>query len=79
MLLPQCGFRQSGHAVHQSESRRVDSARCAGDVDDGERPATTRIDPVNLTVAAAALVAGIGNLTLTIGSVELGGIAWGSI
>jgi len=36
-------------------------------------------DPVNLTVAAAALVAGIGNLTLTIGSVELGGIAWGSI
>ena len=36
-------------------------------------------DPVNLTVVAAALVAGIGNLTLTIGSVELGGIAWGSI
>ncbi|GAA4476775.1 solute carrier family 23 protein [Rhodococcus olei] len=36
-------------------------------------------DPVNLTVVAAALVAGIGNLTLSIGSVELGGIAWGSI
>ena len=36
-------------------------------------------DPVNLTVVAAALVAGIGNLTLTVGSVELGGIAWGSI
>ncbi|WP_054373267.1 uracil-xanthine permease family protein [Rhodococcus rhodochrous] len=36
-------------------------------------------DPVNLTVAAAALVAGIGDLTLTVGSVELGGIAWGSI
>ncbi|MFX1756875.1 uracil-xanthine permease family protein [Rhodococcus sp. As11] len=36
-------------------------------------------DPVNLTVAAAALVAGIGDLTLAIGSVELGGIAWGSI
>ncbi|MEU5840470.1 solute carrier family 23 protein [Rhodococcus sp. NPDC047139] len=36
-------------------------------------------DPVNLTVAAAALVAGIGDLTLSIGSVALGGIAWGSI
>jgi len=36
-------------------------------------------DPVNLTVAAAALVAGIGDLTLSIGSVQLGGIAWGSI
>ncbi len=36
-------------------------------------------DPVNLMVAAAALVAGIGDLTLTAGSVELGGIAWGSI
>ncbi|QYB08202.1 nitrate reductase [Rhodococcus sp. USK10] len=36
-------------------------------------------DPVNLTVVAAALVAGIGDLTLTIGSVELGGIAWGSV
>ncbi|MDV7352320.1 solute carrier family 23 protein [Rhodococcus oxybenzonivorans] len=36
-------------------------------------------DPVNLTVVAAALVAGIGDLTLTMGSVELGGIAWGSI
>lgn len=36
-------------------------------------------DPVNLTVVAAAVVAGIGDLTLSIGSVELGGIAWGSI
>ncbi len=36
-------------------------------------------DPVNLMVAAAALVAGIGDLTLAVGSVELGGIAWGSI
>ncbi|MGB7364825.1 MAG: solute carrier family 23 protein [Rhodococcus sp. (in: high G+C Gram-positive bacteria)] len=35
--------------------------------------------PVNLMVAAAALVAGIGDLTLTIGSVELGGIVWGSV
>ncbi len=34
---------------------------------------------MNLTVVAAALVAGIGDLTLTIGSVELGGIAWGSV
>lgn len=36
-------------------------------------------DPVNLTVVAAALVAGIGDLTLTIGSIALGGIAWGSV
>ncbi|SDC98132.1 uracil-xanthine permease family protein [Rhodococcus tukisamuensis] len=36
-------------------------------------------DPVNLTVVAAALVAGIGDLTLRLGSVELGGIAWGSV
>ncbi|CAM3711841.1 uracil-xanthine permease family protein [Smaragdicoccus niigatensis] len=36
-------------------------------------------DPVNLTVAAAAVVAGIGNLTLTVGNVELGGIVWGSV
>ena len=36
-------------------------------------------DPINLTVAAAALGAGIGDLTLQVGNVELGGIAWGSI
>ncbi|MFD4369796.1 uracil-xanthine permease family protein [Rhodococcus sp. NPDC058521] len=36
-------------------------------------------DPVNLSVVAAALVAGIGDLSLKIGSVELGGIAWGSV
>lgn len=36
-------------------------------------------NPVNLTAAAVAVVAGIGNLTLSIGSVELEGIAWGSV
>lgn len=36
-------------------------------------------NPVNLTAAAVALVAGIGNLTLSIGGVELEGIAWGSV
>lgn len=36
-------------------------------------------NPVNLTAAAVALVAGIGNLTLAIGPVELEGIAWGSV
>lgn len=36
-------------------------------------------NPVNLTAAAIALVAGIGNLTLPIGPVELEGIAWGSV
>ncbi|MCQ9342455.1 uracil-xanthine permease family protein [Corynebacterium kozikiae] len=36
-------------------------------------------NPVNLTTAAVALVAGIGNLTLSVFGVELEGIAWGSI
>ncbi|WKD59123.1 uracil-xanthine permease family protein [Corynebacterium caspium] len=36
-------------------------------------------NPVNLTAVAVALVAGIGNLTLSIGSVEMEGIAWGSM
>lgn len=36
-------------------------------------------NPVNLTAAAVALIAGIGNLTLTVGGVTLEGIAWGSI
>ncbi|GGG69323.1 nitrate reductase [Corynebacterium pelargi] len=36
-------------------------------------------NPVNLTAAAVALIAGIGNLTLHIGSIELEGIAWGSV
>lgn len=36
-------------------------------------------NPVNLMAAATALIAGIGNLTLSIGPVELEGIAWGSI
>lgn len=35
-------------------------------------------NPVNLTAAAVALIAGIGNLTLTVFGVELEGIAWGS-
>lgn len=36
-------------------------------------------NPVNLTAAATAMVAGIGNLTLSIGGLELEGIAWGSV
>ncbi|MGW0519332.1 uracil-xanthine permease family protein [Crossiella sp. NPDC003009] len=36
-------------------------------------------DPVNLMVGGAALVAGIGELQLKLGDVELGGIAWGTI
>ncbi|APU13976.1 MULTISPECIES: uracil-xanthine permease family protein [Actinoalloteichus] len=36
-------------------------------------------DPVNLLVAAAALMAGIGDLTFVIGGVELGGVVWGSL
>jgi uracil-xanthine permease len=36
-------------------------------------------DPVNLMVVAVALVAGIGDLTLTVGGIKLGGIAWGSL
>ena len=36
-------------------------------------------NPVNLTAAAVALIAGIGNLTLTVFGVELEGIAWGSV
>ncbi|MDO4908458.1 MAG: solute carrier family 23 protein [Corynebacterium sp.] len=36
-------------------------------------------NPVNLTAAAVALIAGIGNLTLNVGSLQLQGIAWGSI
>lgn len=35
-------------------------------------------NPVNLTAVAVALIAGIGNLTLTVFGVELEGIAWGS-
>lgn len=34
--------------------------------------------PVNLTAGAVALIAGIGNLSLTVGGVQLEGIAWGS-
>ena len=36
-------------------------------------------NPVNLTAAAVALIAGIGNLTLTVGGVSLEGIEWGSV
>ncbi len=36
-------------------------------------------NPVNLTAAAVALIAGIGNLTLTVGGVSIEGIAWGSV
>lgn len=36
-------------------------------------------DPVNLTTASVAIIAGIGNLTLSVGSVQLEGIAWGSV
>ena len=36
-------------------------------------------NPVNLTCAAVALVAGIGNLTLTVFGISLEGIAWGSV
>jgi len=36
-------------------------------------------NPVNLTCAAIALVAGIGNLTLTVFGITLEGIAWGSV
>ncbi|WP_432759207.1 uracil-xanthine permease family protein [Corynebacterium provencense] len=35
--------------------------------------------PLNLTTAAVAMIAGIGNLTLTVGGLELEGIAWGSV
>jgi len=36
-------------------------------------------DPVTLTVAATALVAGVGNLTFTIGEVPVGGLVWGTV
>ncbi|MGO1049898.1 uracil-xanthine permease family protein [Crossiella sp. CA198] len=36
-------------------------------------------DPVNLMVGGGALVAGIGDLTLSVGDVPLAGIAWGTI
>ena len=36
-------------------------------------------DPVNLTTASVAIIAGIGNLTLSVGDVHLEGIAWGSV
>ncbi|AGP30927.1 hypothetical protein A606_06400 [Corynebacterium terpenotabidum Y-11] len=35
--------------------------------------------PVNLTTAAVAMIVGIGNLTLTLGDLELEGIAWGAV
>jgi uracil-xanthine permease len=36
-------------------------------------------DPVNQLVVSAAVVAGIGNLTLTFGAMKIEGIAWGSM
>ncbi len=36
-------------------------------------------NPVNLIAVAVAMVAGIGNLTLTVFGIQLEGIAWGSI
>ena len=36
-------------------------------------------DPVNLTAAAVALIVGIGNLTVQVGSVSIEGIALGSV
>ncbi|MGH3863285.1 uracil-xanthine permease family protein [Actinokineospora sp.] len=36
-------------------------------------------DPVNQLVAAAAVVAGVGNLTIAIGELKIEGIAWGSM
>ncbi|WP_016700407.1 uracil-xanthine permease family protein [Actinoalloteichus spitiensis] len=36
-------------------------------------------DPLNLVVAGAALVAGVGGLTFTVGGVEVGGMAWGAL
>lgn len=36
-------------------------------------------NPVNLTAASVAIIAGIGNLTLNVGSFALEGIAWGSV
>jgi uracil-xanthine permease len=37
------------------------------------------LNPVNVLIAGAALVAGVGNLTVAVGGVALGGIAWGSL
>ncbi|AHI00509.1 uracil-xanthine permease family protein [Kutzneria albida] len=37
------------------------------------------LNPVNLMVGGAALIAGAGDLSLRFGEVELGGIAWGSM
>ncbi|GAB2667823.1 solute carrier family 23 protein [Saccharopolyspora gloriosae] len=36
-------------------------------------------DPVNLTVLGTALVAGVGDLTLSLGALRLTGLVWGSI
>jgi uracil-xanthine permease len=36
-------------------------------------------DPLTLMALATALVAGVGNLTLTVGDVRLGGLVWGTL
>jgi len=37
------------------------------------------LNPVNMLAAAAALVAGVGNLTVRLGGLDFGGIAWGTL
>ncbi|HWO60930.1 MAG TPA: nitrate reductase, partial [Umezawaea sp.] len=36
-------------------------------------------NPANAMVGGAALVAGVGDLTMKLGSMELGGLVWGSL
>ncbi|HEX9334377.1 MAG TPA: hypothetical protein VF892_00775, partial [Pseudonocardiaceae bacterium] len=36
-------------------------------------------DPLTMMVAGAAIVAGAANLTIDVGGLKLGGIAWGSL
>lgn len=36
-------------------------------------------DPLNLMVAGAAIVAGAGNVTISVGSLQLNGVVWGSL
>ena len=35
-------------------------------------------DPITMLVAAIAVVAGVGNLAVTVGSVQIGGVVWGT-
>jgi hypothetical protein len=36
-------------------------------------------DPVNLTVLGTALIAGVGDLTLSVGQLRVTGMVWGSV